>query len=151
MPIAFMLAALAVQTAAVDPTSTEAAAVLAPINATFEALAARDGSLLAPHFDPDARMTVVVQPPSGAPVVRHITLADFAGGLTPGPERFEEIMPDPIVAIDGEVAMVWGFYRFKVDGAVVHCGTDHFDLIRRDGTWIINAITWNQRTTGCAE
>jgi hypothetical protein len=59
-------------------------------------------------------------------------------------------MPDPIIAIDGDVALVWGFYRFKVDGAVVHCGANHFDVVRREGVWVINAITWNQRTEGCS-
>ena len=58
-------------------------------------------------------------------------------------------MPDPIIAIDGDIAMVWGRYVFKIDGAVSHCGTDHFDLIRRDGVWKIAGITWNQRETGC--
>jgi hypothetical protein len=146
-----MLAALAIQTnAPAGPASAEAAAVLAPINATFAALAARDATMLAPHFDPEARMTVVVERPGGERVIAQMTLQEFVGGLTPGPERYEEVMPDPTIAIDGDVAMVWGFYLFKVDGAIVHCGSDHFDMIRREGVWVINAITWNQRTEGCA-
>jgi hypothetical protein len=85
-----MLAALAIQTTApADPASAEAAAVMAPINATFAALAARDGTGLAPHFDPEARMTVVVERPGGERVIARLTLGDFADGLTPGPERYE--------------------------------------------------------------
>ena len=57
------------------------------------------------------------------------------------PERFEEILSDPIIAIDGCIAMVWGRYVFKIDGVVSHCGFDHFDLIRRDGVWKIAGIT----------
>lgn len=145
-------AALAIQTAApLDPASAEGVAVMAPINATFAALAARDGSLLTPHFDPEARMTIVIDRPNSAPIVRRLTFDAFAGGLTPGPERFEETMPDPIIAIDGDVAVVWGFYLFKVDGEISHCGADHFDMVRKDGAWIINAITWNQRTEGCGK
>ncbi len=147
--IALLAVAVLQTTTTTGPTSPEAAAVMAPIHATFAALAARDGTLLTPHFDPEARMTVVVERPDGERVIRHLTVQAFAAGLTPGPERFEEIMPDPIIAIDGDVAMVWGFYRFKVDGEVVHCGADHFDMVRKDGVWTIAGLTWNQRKTGC--
>ena len=150
MALMSILAAVALQTTtAADPASPEAAAVMVPIDATFAALAARDAGLMAPHFDPEARMTVAVQRPDGTSVIRRLTAAQFAEGLTPGEERFEEVMPDPIIAIDGDVAMVWGRYLFKVNDTVVHCGANHFDMVRKDGAWIIAGITWSQRTTGC--
>ena len=145
-----LAAALALQaTMPADPASAEAAAVMVPVNAVFAALAARDGALLAPHFDPEATMIVTVERPDGSRVIRRLTAQEFAGGLSPGAERFEEVMPDPIIAIDGDVAMVFGRYLFKVDGAVVHCGANHFDIIRKDGAWTIAGISWSQRTTGC--
>lgn len=150
--LATALFAAALQTApagAVDPASTEGAAVLAPVNALFGALAARDGQAILPHVDPAGRITVVVEGADGARRYGNPDWTTFAAGLTPGPERFEEIMPDPTIAIDGDIAMVWGRYVFKVDGAISHCGVDHFDLVRRDGVWKIVNITWTQRTTGC--
>ncbi len=145
-----LIAAVAVQTSALaDPASPEAVAVMVPVNGVFAALAARDASLLTPHLDAEARMIVAVERPDGTAVVRTIAGEAFVAGLEPGPERFEEIMPDPIIAIDGDIAMVWGRYVFKVDGATSHCGSDHFDLVRREGVWKIAGITWNQRTTGC--
>ena len=150
MTLLALAAAFALQTTApADPASAEAVAVMAPVNATFAALAARDGALLTPHFDPEATMIVTVERPDGSRVIRRLTAQEFAGGLRPGAERFEEVMPDPIIAIDGDVAMVFGRYLFKVDGAVVHCGANHFDMIRKDGAWTIAGITWSQRTTGC--
>lgn len=150
MSMLALLAAVVVQaTTPADPTSAEAVAVMAPVNATFAALAARDGSLLAPHFDPEARMIVALERPDGTRSLRRLTGAEFAAGLRPGAERFEEVMPDPIIAIDGDVASVFGRYLFKVDGAVVHCGANHFDMIRKDGAWTIAGISWSQRTTGC--
>ena len=150
MSMLVMFAALAIQTTPLaDPASAEAAAVMVPVNGVFAALAARDAAMLAPHLDAEARMIVVVERPGGTPVVRALSGQDFASGLQPGTERFEEIMPDPIVAIDGDIAMVWGRYVFKVDGTLSHCGTDHFDLVRRDGVWKIAGITWNQRMAGC--
>ena len=145
-----ILAALAVQAAApADPASAEAVAVMVPVNAVFAALAARDGARLAPHFDPEATMIVALERSDGTRAIRRLTGAEFAGGLRPGAERFEEVMPDPVILIDGDVASVFGRYRFKVDGAVVHCGANHFDIIRKDGAWTIAGITWSQRTTGC--
>ena len=150
MSLLALFATLAVQaTTPADPASAEAVAVLAPVNATFAALAARDGTLLAPHFDPEARMIVALERPDGTRAIRRLTGAEFAAGLRPGAERFEEVMPDPVVVIDGDVASVFGRYLFKVDGAVVHCGANHFDIVRKNGVWTIAGITWSQRTTGC--
>ncbi|WP_426041584.1 hypothetical protein [Brevundimonas sp. TWP2-3-4b1] len=150
MTLLALAAVLAIQTTMpADPASAEAAAVMVPVNAVFAALAARDAALLAPHFDPEATMIVTVERPDGSRVIRRLTAEEFAGGLRPGAERFEEVMPDPIIAIDGDVAVVFGRYLFKVDGAVVHCGANHFDIIRKDGAWTIAGISWSQRTTGC--
>lgn len=149
MSLPIILAALIQTTTPADPASAEARAVLAPVEAVFGALAARDGAVMTPHLDPEARMTAVVDRPDGTTVVRRMTGAEFAGGLRPGAERLEEVMPDPIVAIDGDVAMVFGRYVFRVDGAISHCGANHFDLIRTDGVWKIAGITWNQTKEGC--
>jgi len=40
-------------------------------------------------------------------------------------------------------------YDVTVDGKFLHCGTDHFDLVRVEGRWRILNITWNQRKEGC--
>lgn len=134
---------------AVAPTSPEHLAVLAPVNAVFDALAARSAAGLDAHFDPAARLTVVHERADGTNRVSHITLQQFAGGLEPGPEKLEEVMIAPTVAIDGDVAVVWGQYVFRIDGRLSHCGVDHFNLIRQNGAWKISSLTWNQRDTGC--
>lgn len=134
----------------VDPDSAEGRAVLAPIDATFAALAARDGDRILPHVDTTGRIMVSVTGLTGTRVSTP-TWAQFIGGLKPGPETFEEIMVDPVIAIDGDVAMVWGEYIFRIDGQISHCGVDHFVLIRRDDVWTIVNLTWTQRATGCEE
>lgn len=143
--------ALALQTApdAVDPASAEGAAVMAPVNGVFAALSARDGQALLPLMDAEGRINVVVERPDGSRRHGSPAVADFAAGLAPGPERFEEIMPAPTVMIDGDIASVWGRYVFRVDGTLSHCGVNHFGLVRRDGVWKIANLTWTQRTTGC--
>ena len=151
MIIAAILA-LALQTApsgAPEPVSREQSAVLAPVEAVFAALAARDATGLDSHFDPAAQLTVVQENTDGANRVSHLSWRQFAGGLQPGPERFEEVLIDPVVKIDGDLAVVWGSYVFRIDGRLSHCGVDHFSLIRRDGAWKITSLSWNQRDTGC--
>lgn len=147
--LALTLQATPLTTQLADPASAEAQAVLVPVNAVFAALAARDGAVATPHLDPEARMTVVVARPNGSQLIRRMSGTDFTGGLQPGPQRLEEVMPEPVIAIDGDVAMVFGRYVFRIDGAVSHCGSNHFDMVRRDGMWKIAAITWNQRESGC--
>ena len=136
---------------AIDPASPEGQAVLAPVNAVFAALAANDGSLIRPHVDTGGKITAVIMNADGSSGVGGPSWDRFIAGLQPGPPRLEEIMVDPVIAIDGDIAMVWGEYVFRIDGAISHCGVDHFDLVRRDGAWKIVNLTWTQRQTGCEE
>lgn len=136
---------------AVDPASPEGQAVLVPVNATFAALAANDGALIRPHVDTSGKITAVVMNANGTSRIGGSSWERFIGGLQPGPQRLEEIMVDPVIAIDGDIAMVWGEYIFRIDGEISHCGVDHFDLVRRDGAWKIVNLTWTQRQTGCEE
>ncbi|MGR6327859.1 nuclear transport factor 2 family protein [Sphingomonas sp. XXL09] len=127
----------------------DAANVMAPIDAMFRGLAARDGAAILAQVRPDGGATVVAERPDGRREVRHTSWAEFAAGVKPGPERYQERLTDPAVEVDGDIAMVWSPYVFTIDGKVHHCGTDHFDLVREDGRWRVLNVTWTQRTTGC--
>ncbi|NYT40187.1 hypothetical protein HZY97_05430 [Sphingomonas sp. R-74633] len=127
----------------------EVAAVMTPINALFAAIARRDGQAALPYVRAEGRATATGTKPDGTPVITSHSWAEFAAGITPGPERFEERMTGPAVEIDGDIAMVWGDYVFLVDGKTRHCGVDHFDLVRDNGSWKILNVTWSRRTTGC--
>lgn len=149
--LAMTLALVLDPAGAVDPASPEGQAVLVPVNATFAALAANDGALIRPHVDTSGKITAVVMNADGTSRIGGPSWERFIDGLQPGPQRLEEIMVDPVIAIDGDVAMVWGEYVFRIDGQISHCGVDHFDLVRRDGAWKIVNLTWTQRQTGCEE
>jgi len=125
------------------------AAVMAPINAMFAGLAARDGAAILAQTRPEGGATVASEKADGTRLIRHESWAEFAGGIKPGPERYEERLTDPAIEIDGDIAMVWSPFLFTVDGKVHHCGVDHFDLIRERGAWKVLNVTWSQRTTGC--
>jgi len=125
------------------------AALMAPINAMFSGLEAREGAMILAQTRPEGGATAVAEKPDGTRSVRHLSWADFAGGIKPGPEHFREKLVDPAVEIDGDIAMVWSRYVFTIDDKPHHCGVDHFDLIRENGAWKVLNITWSSRTTGC--
>jgi hypothetical protein len=127
----------------------DAANVMAPIDAMFRGLAARDGATILAQVRPEGSATVVADKADGTRAVRRLSWADFAAGVKPGPERYEERLTDPAIEVDGDIAMVWSPYVFTIDGKVHHCGTDHFDLVREGGRWRVLNVTWTQRTTGC--
>ena len=154
MIIALLLAA---QTAklpawnATPPPQTVEAGVMAPINAMFAGLATRDGAAILAQVRPEGGATVAAENPDGTRSIRHLSWTEFAGGIKPGPEHYEERLSDPAIEVDGDVAMVWSPYVFMIDGKLHHCGVDHFDLIRENGAWKILNITWSKRAVGCAK
>jgi len=134
---------------ALAPQDADTSAVMVPVNALFAGIAARDAAAIAATELPDGGGAVaVIEGPQGA-TVAHMSWAELNAHFKPGPERYEERLYDPAIDVDGDVALVWGFYRFSVDGKLRHCGTDHFSLVRRAGVWKIASLTWSQRTTGC--
>jgi len=127
----------------------EAAAVMRPINAMFAGLAAKDGAAILAQTRAEGGATVAVEKPDGSRAIRHLSWADFAGGIKAGPEKLEERISMPAIEVDGDIAMVWVPYVFLIDGKAHHCGINHFDLIRENGSWKVLNVTWSQRTTGC--
>jgi len=134
---------------ALPPPGSDEAGVMVPVNALFDGLARRDGAIILAAMRPDASATVAVEKADGTRDVRRMTAAEFASHVKPGPERFEERLTDPAIEVDGDIAMVWSPYVFLVDGKVQHCGVDHFDVVRQNGSWKVANVTWSQRTTGC--
>lgn len=149
MILALLAAQLAAQPpllkgTALPPPTGEEAPVMAPVNALLAAIGARDAAAIGRTLRPDATTTT-----ASAQAITHKTRDEFLARFAPGPERFEERLTDPAIAIDGNIAMVWGRYTFLIDGKVHHCGYDHFDLVRDSGGWKIQNLTWSTRTTGC--
>lgn len=127
----------------------DASAVLARVQAMLAALGASDPSAaLLAQVRPEGGATVAGVAPDGSHHVRHWSWAEFAAQLHPG-DRADERISDPAVEVDGDVAMVWAPYTVMVNGAVDHCGYDHFDLVRENGQWKVLNVTWSARHTGC--
>ena len=127
----------------------ETPAVLATVQRFLATLESNDRAALLAVTRPEGGATAALER-GNERAVRHRSWAEFAQQLTPGPDRFSEAITDPAIEVDGDIAFLWAPYTVRKNGAVLHCGYDHFDLVREGGTWKVLNVTWSQRTTGCA-
>lgn len=128
--------AVAVPPAALYATTPEEQAVLAPILAMFDGMAHRDAAAIRLPFLPGASMLLMRD---GKPTP--MTVEAFAERVgKPSAARIEERIHDPLIRIDNELAVVWAPFDFLSDGKIDHCGTDLFNLVRKDGKWWIASV-----------
>jgi hypothetical protein len=54
------------------------------------------------------------------------------------------------VLVDGDMAQVWGPYRFTAGGKTTHCGINAMSLVKRDGVWkVANTSFTMERPDRC--
>lgn len=124
------------------------AAAIASVHAALAGISARDKRAVLAQMRPVGTATAVMEKADGTITIRNADWNAYAGS-DPGPERYEERMPDPKVEIEGAMATVSGRYTFSIDGKLGHCGFQRFDLVRDEGRWKIQNVTWSVRTWGC--
>lgn len=129
--------------------AADTAAVLKTIDTMFAALTAKDEAGILAVTDPAGKATGTSITDAGEHRISHIDWAGFAKRLAAIPGVPVERNIDPHVHVDGDIAMVWTPYEFTLDGKFSHCGTNHFDLVRKAGAWKVLNVTWTQRKTGC--
>ena len=126
----------ALLTSSAQAATPEEQAVLAPIQAMFDAMANRDAAALKLPLLPGGTMVLMRD---GKPV--QMTLDAFADRVArPGTTHNVERIHDPLIRIDNDLAVVWAPFEFLIDGKVDHCGTDLFNLVRSDGKWLIASV-----------
>jgi hypothetical protein len=131
------------------PPGSDEESVMRPVNALFAAIGTGNGAAMMPLLRDGGGATAANEKEDGTRTVTHFAWPDFTVRFKPGGPRLEERLYDPAIEIDGDIAYVWGRYNFYIDGKLHHCGYDHFDLVRDNGSWKIQNITWSSRTPGC--
>jgi hypothetical protein len=128
--------AAGLQTPSLHAATPEEQAILAPVKAMFDGMAKRDAAAIKEPLLPGGTMVLMRD---GKPV--QMTLEAFADRVgKPGTTQIEERIHDPLVRIDNDLAVVWAPFEFLIDGKVDHCGTDLFNLVRKDGKWLIASV-----------
>jgi hypothetical protein len=120
----------------VHAVTSDEQAVLAPVKAMFDGMAKRDAAAIKEPLLPGGTMVLMRD---GKPV--QMTLEAFADRVgKPGTTQIEERIHDPLIRIDNDLAVVWAPFEFLIDSKVDHCGTDLFNLVRKDGKWLIASV-----------
>ncbi|MCX9147301.1 hypothetical protein [Erythrobacter sp. WG] len=133
----FTLTALALTAAAplAAAPSPEHAAVIAAVDGFFVALRSDDKAALAREMDPQGLITIHHRMNPAAPKIIFVPVADhLRNWLTSAPDVDERMRYDRVL-VDGDMAQVWGPYRFIAGGRTTHCGVNSLSLVRGESGW----------------
>ena len=124
------------------------AEVLAVVNRLWEAMRTNDSVMARSVFDSTAQFARIVDR-DGARFVRWSRADGFVKAIGSATTPWIERMVAPEVRVDGNLASVWTWYDFTVDGKVSHCGYDSIELAKLLTGWKIIYISDTQQRTGC--
>jgi hypothetical protein len=128
--------AIVLLTPSLHAATPEEQAVLTPVKAMFDGMAKRDAAAIKEPLLPGGTMVLMRD---GKPT--QMTFDAFADRVgRPGTTLIEERIHDPLVRIDNDLAVIWAPFDFLIDGKIDHCGTDLFNLVRKDGKWLIASV-----------
>lgn len=117
--------------------SSEHADVIAGVDAFFDALRSDDKTALAQTMDPQGLITIHNRMDPAAPKILFVPVAKHLENWLKSPSGLDERMIYQTVLVDGDMAQVWGPYRFIAGGKTSHCGVNSMSLVKRDGAWKI--------------
>jgi hypothetical protein len=66
-------------------------------------------------------------------------------------QTWDERTGDYTLAISGDYAVAVIEYSFYLDGQIIHCGIDEFELLKTTSFWKIDKFTDTRQTTGCSD
>lgn len=119
---------------AAEPTPEQAEAIAAA-DAFFAALRSDDKTALARQMLPEGMIFIHNRMTPDAPRVDMVPVAKHLENWAKSPPDLDERMTYSSVLVDGDMAQVWGPYRFTAGGQTTHCGINSMSLVKRDGAW----------------
>ncbi|MGQ0589744.1 MAG: DUF4440 domain-containing protein [Sphingosinicella sp.] len=144
-----LLLLIAAPAAAQGGDAAERQAVLAGVERLFAAMLARDAAAIPQITDPAGVVTAITMDGAGGSSIATSTWAEFAQRLPQAPAPIRERMFDPEVRVHGDLALVWSRYDLWIGDSFSHCGTDLFEMVRRDGRWLMLHASFTRERTGC--
>jgi hypothetical protein len=130
--------------------STDEKAVIEVVEQFFQGLSAKDSTALRGAMLPHGTISSVREI-DGRRVVRYQEYEQFFENIAMEENDFLERMWEPMVLINGDVAMLWTPYDFYFNGSFSHCGIDAFNLLKTDAGWKIAGTVYSVVKTGCEE
>jgi hypothetical protein len=127
-------AALLAAPLAAEPTPEQAEAIAAA-DAFFAALRSDDKTALAREMDSAGTIYIHDRRDPAGSEVTIVPVAKHLENWTKSPPGLDERMVYQTVLVDGDMAQVWGPYRFMAGGKTTHCGINNMSLVKREGRW----------------
>jgi hypothetical protein len=138
-PFAAALLGLAAAPLAAEPAdpqpSRERAEVMLAADAFFAALRSEDRSALARRMLPEGMIFIHDRTARPDGELRIVPVADFLEAHRSRTARVDEVMNYETVLVDGDMAQVWGPYRFAINGATTHCGINSLSMVKKPNRW----------------
>lgn len=132
--ISALAALLAAAPLAAEPTPEQAEAIAAA-DAFFAALRSDDKTALQGVMLPEGMIFVHSRMKPDLPRVDAVPVADHLARWAKGTRKADEVMRYDTVLVDGDMALVWGPYRFISDGQTSHCGINSLSLVKTQSGW----------------
>jgi ketosteroid isomerase-like protein len=116
--------------------SEEQVEVMIAVEAFFTALRSDDKSALARQMLPEGMIFIHNRMKPEAPRVDVVPVAKHLERWAASPPGLDERMDLQVIVVDGDMAQVWGPYRFMAGGKTTHCGINSLSMVETaDGTW----------------
>lgn len=111
---------------------SEKAVVQQTIETFFDGFHNQDSIQIKNTVSNDIVLQTISQDESGNTLVK---TQDFSGFLKsivgiPNTKKFEEVIKDYSIQIDGPMANAWTSYEFRIDDTFHHCGVNSFQLVK---------------------
>lgn len=148
--MAFVLLAAMALPAQAAAQESEETAVMAVIEAMFDAMRAGDSSAMRAVLHPTATGASASIREGVPTLTREESLDGFLQAVgTPHEEVWDERIWDAEVRVDGNLATAWMKYAFYLGEEFSHCGVDAFQLFKGDDGWKVFHIADTRRREGC--
>ncbi|MBE16081.1 MAG: 3-methyl-2-oxobutanoate hydroxymethyltransferase [Cytophagaceae bacterium] len=131
--------------------SPEEEKVQALVETFFEGFHKQDSMLIKKVVHENVLMQSIGKNQIGEIVLSKEDFSGFLSSICSIPETtsFEERIHDYKIQMDGKMANVWTPYSFYINGNLSHCGTNSFQLFKRNGVWKIFYIVDTRDRSGC--
>lgn len=117
----------------------------------FEGFHAQDSMTIRKAVHEEVRMQSIGKNRTGKVKLSNQDFNEFLVAICSIPETtsFKEVIHNYEVKMDGKMANVWTPYTFYINDDISHCGTNSFQLFKRDGVWKIFYIVDTRDRESC--
>lgn len=117
----------------------------------FEGFHTQDSMIIKKVVHKGVRMQSIGKNGTGEMILSNQDFSEFLASICSIPENtsFKEEIHSYEIKMDGKMANVWTPYTFYINTAISHCGTNSFQLFKRDGVWKIFYIVDTRDREAC--